>query len=42
MDYTMPLQKALIYIEEKLENEITLESLAVKSGYSEYHFHSLQ
>lgn len=41
MDYTMPLQKVLIFIEENLGNRITLESLAIESGYSEYHFHRL-
>lgn len=41
MKSTMPLQKALIYIERNLENRITLKNLAIESGYSEYHFHRL-
>lgn len=35
------LGKVLLYIEENLTEDITLEKLAVLSGYSKFHFHRL-
>lgn len=41
MNYNLPLQKALIFIEDNIANDITIEDLASMSGYSLFHFHRM-
>ena len=38
LDYTVDIQNALIYIEENLYNEISLEKLSKEVGLSQFHF----
>lgn len=38
MDYTVDIQKALVYIEENLSDEISLDKLSKEVGLSKFHF----
>lgn len=40
-EYEKILQKTLDYIDEHIMEKITIDELAVKSGFSKYHFHRL-
>ena len=41
MNYLEQLEKAIIFIENHLEDKIKTEDAAIKSGYSYYHFHRI-
>lgn len=39
MDYRVQLEKALIFIENNLNNTISVTDVAKAASYSYYHFH---
>lgn len=41
MDYTKDIQKALSYIEENLNNHLSLNEISNVAGMSEFHFHRI-
>lgn len=41
MSYIESMEKALVYIESHLQDDIDLSSIAKEAGYSLYHFHRI-
>ena len=41
MSYIDSMEKALVYIESHLQDDIDLSSIAKEAGYSLYHFHRI-